>query len=481
MATERRVASGAPLRLPSLGARSVVGAGAAGVLLLALTVFIADGHQGSFAVALGATAVCAVALSLVRSWAAVVLVFALATVGGPELRGELGHGQAITGSLRLLDVGLAAVLCVVVAKQLLKATRWRPSALKIPDPGSLFAWSLLAIVFALATTMWAIEGAHDTEFVRTDVRLVVLALGVYVIARAVPPADRRKLVFGITALAVPLAIKAFAIQASDIWVIGANDRLQASIDWSSGRERILLVGGDTLAVLGLAASCWLALSTDHRWGRLGLLGCGAAAGSVVLLSGTRTSVIVAALGLVVVGALHGFSERRLPRGRVVAIVLASLLVVFGGALAAGIVERFQQRDAPHVGLNFRTDEVRTISHLPDEDLFLGRGFGGTFVSKDVNGTEVTSGWSHVLPAWIVLKVGMVGLALICVLLTIYVRRAMGALAHLTARTHAGWALIAVLGLVLMSMTLGRAAQPEGAMFLGLACALLPHTRLGELR
>jgi hypothetical protein len=116
------------------------------------------------------------------------------------------------------------------------------------------------------------------------------------------------------------------------------------------------------------------------------------------------------------------------------------------------------------------DEIRTAAKLPAGDLAIGRGLGGTFVSKDVNGKVVTTAWSHVLPVWLVLKVGIVGTLLAGALLLLFIRRAAGGIRGPTPAAGAG--LVIVLGLVAMSLTLGRIAQPDGAVLLGLGTALV---------
>jgi hypothetical protein len=127
-----------------------------------------------------------------------------------------------------------------------------------------------------------------------------------------------------------------------------------------------------------------------------------------------------------------------------------------------------------VGINFRIDETRSFFRLPHRDLLLGQGFGGRFEGKDVNGLPVVAGWSHTLPVWIGLKVGLVGLAAIMIAIILLLQRGFAAIRAKGVLHHSEHALAAVLivGLLLMSLTINRIALPEGAILFGFAVGLL---------
>src|SRR5205085_5926783 len=105
------------------------------------------------------------------------------------------------------------------------------------------------------------------------------------------------------------------------------------------------------------------------------------------------------------------------------------------------------------------------------ELILGQGFGGRFIAPGPFGSPVLTGWSHVFPLWIVLKVGIIGLG---VLLAAGGVSAWRLIRQGRERRGHGVALgaVIVVGIMAMSLTLGRAALPDGAMLLGLAAALL---------
>jgi len=148
-----------------------------------------------------------------------------------------------------------------------------------------------------------------------------------------------------------------------------------------------------------------------------------------------------------------------------AIAVGSLLAVLiaGAALAGGTASRLTHADPPHVGLNFRRDEIKSFLRTSPTTKYLGQGLGGRFIGKDVNGRPAPAGWAHELPVWIALKTGIFGLLCASVALAVIGRRARQALKqgadHITV--FAGVAV--VVGLVAMSMTLDRLALVEGAL------------------
>jgi O-antigen ligase len=165
---------------------------------------------------------------------------------------------------------------------------------------------------------------------------------------------------------------------------------------------------------------------------------------------------------------------RRPSVRAASTAVAILALTTAGLVVSGTGARFTKRDAPHVGLNFRTDEVRSFFRLPTNDLLFGQGFGGRFESKDVNGLPVITGWSHVLPVWIWLKVGLIGSVAVLTATILALRKAFHALRP-KPRLHdpdAALALVMMAGLLLMSLTINRVALPEGAVLFGCALGLL---------
>jgi hypothetical protein len=155
-----------------------------------------------------------------------------------------------------------------------------------------------------------------------------------------------------------------------------------------------------------------------------------------------------------------------------AIALTAAVALVATGLTTGALSRFTRADAPHTGLFFRADEVHTALRLPAPDLILGQGIGGRFLSRDAVGRPVTTAWSHVLPVFIVLKTGLVGLGAAIIGLIALTVKAVRKLKDPLTRPQWAIGCTILLGLAAASMTLGRAQLPEGIVLIGLAAALI---------
>jgi hypothetical protein len=432
---------------------------------LAWPFFVADGNQAAYVVATVAIALLAAGLAAGNPGDAAILVMVLATVIGTEARGEIGHGHAPFGSLRILDVGL---LFALIGTGLSRYRAGVRSAGLIRGPGVL-SWCVGGLLL-WAAALWLAAGAPRNQFFNTDLRLIGLAVGMYLLVRAMPPSRMGAIVWALVVISPVLVLKASAIYVTHLNVIGSDDRLQATMLVLDGHRRVVLVGGDTLLIL-IPALCALLARAAGRRQRQMLAVAAAGAGLALLMSGTRTSLLVAvalAAGTALVPIWR--DGVRLSRRAAAALVLAAALLA-GGAFIFGVAQRLGHEDAPHVGLNFRFDEIRTASRLPARKLLVGQGIAGTFVSKDVAGKPVTSAWSHVLPVWLVLKVGVLGSIVALLALGAFVVRGLR-IAGAAASPAAAAGVVTLIGLFAMSLALGRMALPEGALLTGLACALV---------
>ncbi len=196
----------------------------------------------------------------------------------------------------------------------------------------------------------------------------------------------------------------------------------------------------------------------------------------LLISGTRTSFLVAVILLTLAGAW-----RFAPAVATSRLAIGCSIVVVGMAglgYAGGVLNRLPTQDAAHVGVNFRLDEAKALLGMKADEVLVGQGIGGRFESKDVNGQPVTTGWAHSTPLWLLLKGGVLlalgtlalGVLLACTAFEEHRR-------HQTAQgTVLG--LLIVLGICLLSLTLGRGALVEGITFLVLGASLIG---LGQAR
>jgi hypothetical protein len=442
----------------------LLAAAALASLCAAWPTFVFTGSQAAYALSLLASVLASVALARINPALCLLFLLAVLALVGPEVSGQLGTGRAPFGSLRVFDAASVAGAAGIAFGTL------RPRAPMWVRPGALGA--LTAAVLVYASIRWAVEGHRVDSFLRSDLRLIGLALLFWYVARRIADRDVRLLLWGIVWIGALAAAKAAAVHLSGVFAIGSVDRLQASSLYINGQLRTILIGGDTLMILVPALAVLLATGERRIPARLALLGCGVFTLWAIGLSATRTSVLVSlGLTLATVAVLAALGRPGLSRSRVIGGLV--LLAMLGSvALVGGAASRLQHADAPHVGLNFRKDEVKAFLKQPAGTKYLGQGLGGRFMAKDVNGHPALSGWAHELPVWVALKTGIVGLLALLAALGIVFRRGIAGLRKSDRRTRSLAGLALVTGLVAMSMTLDRVALPEGMPLFVLGLALI---------
>jgi hypothetical protein len=432
----------------------------AGLVILALAwpVFVFTGSQASYLVALVAACATAAALAATRSSLVVGYIAGLMALVGPEASGQLGNGHAPLGSLRLLDAATAAVAATVLFN--LYVSRQAPIVWR-RRLGPLSLLSMVAVGYA--TLRWVSEGHLVNGFLRTDLRLIVLAALFWLIVSHCRRGGAQPIFWCLVVVGLLAALKAVAIHISGLYAIGSNDRLQATSLYTAGHLRTILVGGDTLLVLVPTVAILLA-SVQHRHiVRIGLVLAALICVWALGLSATRTSVLVAlGLMLVAVVAILVLAHKPLSRLSITAGLILAMLVA-GVAMIGGAATRLTQDEGPNAGLNFRKDEVDTFLHTSAGTKYLGQGLGGSFSGTNPIGKTVPTGWAHELPVWIALKAGILGLVCALLALAAIFRRTMRALQREDERIQVLVGAIFVLGLVVMSMTLDRLALPEGLL------------------
>jgi hypothetical protein len=453
------------------------------VIAAAWPSFVFSGNQLAFLASLIGS--CLVAIKLARRRTRLVLVYfvAVASLIGTEANGAIGRGDPPLGTLRLIDGTLVVVVLWLVGSEYLRTIAprasfrkrirqtlalLRRSGLSISTPG----WILISLVL-YATALWLSNGAPIDSITKTDLRLLMLGAGLWIVARTcrVGRPGQPPLIF--IALAPFLMLKALGIYATDAIAIGTYDRVQASTVFADGTHRVILIGGDTVFALVPALAIAATTVTVSRWSRLLLAVATGAALFGLILSGTRTSAVVA-IGLMIFVAVALLAYGYAPRMRMVVLVGLTAIALLGAAATSGLITRLTTPDAPHVGIHFRRDEAASFFDLPRSDLVYGQGLGGRFIGKDVNGQYIETGWMHTFPLWIVLKVGVPGLIGAVLALALLLRR-MIALLPSTARSDVIAGAIVTGGLAVLSMTLGRAALPEGVVVLTFGLALLSVT------
>lgn len=432
----------------------------AGLVILAVAwpLFVFTGSQTSYLVSLAAACATAAALATTRSSLVVGYLAGLMALVGPEVNGQLGNGHAPLGSLRLFDAATAtaafAVLMVAWRSRHTILARWR-------RPGALAVLSVAAVGYA--TVRWAMEGHRVDSFLRTDLRLIILAVLFWLIATGCRRGGTQPILWGVVIVGLLAAAKAAAIHFSGLYAIGSYDRLQATNLYTAGHLRTILVGGDTLMILMPATAMLLMSATCRQPIRITLVLCALICLWALGLSATRTSVLVAlGLMLVAVAATLILARPHLSKWALVCGLVVTVVILAVAALG-GAASRLTEAEAPNVGLNFRKDEINSFLSASATTKYLGQGLAGRFLGKNINGQSVLTGWAHELPVWIALKTGIFGLLCASLALAIMFRRTLNALKRGGDRVQVLTGAIIVLGLVVMSMTLGRLALPEGIL------------------
>jgi hypothetical protein len=460
-----RLARRASRHLPRVNPSALAPAVAA--LAVAWAVYCFTGAQAAFLLAMVVAGGTIAWLCALRSVFAVAYLVALVALVGPEANGAIGRGSAPAGTLRLLDwcVAVAVVTIVALERPRLGAAlrlarcRWR----------ELVPALVVAGLIAYALLLWWLAGAPLDGLVKTDVRLIALSAGTAAVVWHCRAGGFPNLVLALCGIGAAAAVKAVAIALSGLWVIGTYDRLQATRVDDGASARVILIGGDTLMTL-VPAIVLVAFPRAGRGARRFLLACAGAACAGLLVSGTRTSLLVALLLAAVVAATR--IQLRRPGLGTVAAMAAAVVVLAGFAVSMGVVDRLTQADAPGVGVNFRKDEISRFFQLPAGTLVAGRGLGGAWAGEDSRGLLVRSGWLHELPLWIVLKVGFVGLAAAVALGVWLLRRFRAGLRDGADPYMVAVGGVVAAGVLVAAFAVNRAALPEGAVILTLGIALI---------
>jgi hypothetical protein len=464
------VASVAELRRRRL---SVVGLT---LLVASWPYYVFASSQWAYLIALIGAGIAAAELAAARSRLVLLFVVAVGALLGPEASGALAAGDLPLTGIRILDMtvlsaaaGLAfshvsSVGLAHCIRRVRAFLRTRPALVAI-------------FIVAWLTILWIANGSPVDSMLRTDLRLAVLGAGMVWLASNCTEGARGWLAPALLALAAVASGKAVAIYLSDVWAIGPYDRLQASAVEIGEATRVILGGGDTLLILA-PALCVLSLTPDApRKVRLLVLLGGAASVLGLALSGTRTGLVTGMALLAFALILRTRPKVRIGAGgrlRVAAVIVGALVAMLSLSGVVGTAGRLTTPDPPAVGLNFRKDELRSFLRLPADKILLGQGLGGRFESKNVRGLPVLSGWSHSFPLWVTLKAGILGLLGSLLLLASGGRRAWSAIGQTDTAGQREMALgaVIVVGVVLMSFTLGRAALPEGVILLVIGASWL---------
>jgi hypothetical protein len=427
----------------------------------AYTPWVAAGAQPAYVVLAAVVATLGLALGAARGSLAVAYVLFLVGFVGPDLNGHLGEGKSLLGSVRLVDIGFVATAVGVALRE-----PTHPRDL-VHRPGVIAAAAMLGVGYA--TALWAARGAAGSPFLNADLRLIALAtLAWFICSRCI---DRRIQVL-VVALGALLAAKAMVIYATDLYVIGAFDRLQATSVLGNPTHRVILNGGDTLLAFVPALAAIVGTRSSEWTARVACGLAGVAAVAATSVSGTRTTLVVEVTLLLLTCVVLTAIGRGRPSFRT--LIAVGLVVVAAAGLLAlgGAGDRLRPSAAPDAGFSFRKQEVERFLDLGPHRTMVGGGLGASFEGRDLRGRPIETGWSHLLPVWLALKAGIAGLVLAAVALVAIVVRSGAGMKRAQGREMALTGTILVLGVVVMSVSLGRAALVEGVVVIVLGVALV---------
>ena len=340
-----------------------------------------------------------------------------------------------------------------------------------PETGA--ALLLGAIVVAMIATPFGTPRSAGST-----VHQLLVAGSAYVLAaRLVGQEDGARKLVALLVMAGGLA----GGKALGIWLLadditgGPDSLVQARSRIEPGvlSRRVLLVGGAPFALVAVPLGIGYALGCGRRgaWALFVL----PLAGFAVLVSLTRANLAACAIACVLVAALVLRDRSRRIRGRPSALVIAVSVIWIGGVALTwqttstpleGALERTTSKESRSVSTTFRVEEAEAVlDSLAGAEWIVGKGLGGTFLfdapGLDPRGNTYVHNW----PLWIVLKSGLVGLALVAAGLFLTVWR-------LLARPELWSRLLGVSAVSLLLAWLAVNALPlaEGELLIGMLVA-----------
>jgi hypothetical protein len=345
--------------------------------------------------------------------------------------------------------------------------------------------ALIASLIALSAVV-AFADAVPLSLSHTDLHDALVPVAIYVtILRTVRRVGAPAVLTFLIAAAVLASLKAIAIAVlPGGTALGVSSLLQANVNQTAlGSKRVILIGGDT--VIALAPALCIAVRrlpalSHNRWVAAFLI---TAIGTAITV--TRTNIIAATVAIVVAVAIEGLGTvgtgefRRLAMGclvAVVALVGSSFIInVNGQSVAGSVVSRFSSTSNIAYSLTYRSNEAaRLLDTVRGHEVF-GLGAGATFfteIPETVNGdTFATYGrtlWAHDGYLWILLKTGLVGVAIFILAMGLTVFRLLAGPRSVLARAG----LVSIAGVLVLSYTTNRFDDIGAGLLLGLAFVAL---------
>jgi len=387
-------------------------------------------------------------------------------------------GTNFFGSVTVFNVHLNAtdwLFCGALAGLVIRLGR----SLRIPRP------AVHQAVMIACATMIGLLNVNSVELIRNDVRaFCYIPIGVFFAFNLLrtPQALQTftKCLYWSTAVAaVKVVYITLAVPASLLLI----DPLQVyvSLNPQFGGKRVILVGGDFFFVIGLPAAILLWSAARKRYERTAVAIAGLLILFALIVGFTRSNWIVAVL--LTVCALVYVLRRR--GTRLIPLLLATPLVVSSIALLPTLVipeARFPLTDlilrrlntdpasgnSSLDGSNYRVFESYQVMNRIDSAWIQGCGAGSAYYTFVEPGVWAASTWSHNGWLWLVMKVGLIGFALLSWQMGVAMRRGyvMGARKPRCGNVYALLLVLAGVGIVLLSLVINRISYPECGLLAG---------------
>jgi hypothetical protein len=271
--------------------------------------------------------------------------------------------------------------------------------------------------------------------------------------------SRENLVRFVVWLSALSLIKILFINSFDVHVSWGGDSLwQATkTEVVPGLNRITLKGADVFLIISTALLIGSLLLRDTNaflFGRSKSALLLVALVASLLFSFSRASFAAIVIGVIVWVALS--ARARVLRAKSVAafaiVVTASAIAIGPLSLSQAVNVRLAQ-DEQNISSVYRlVESARALEHAR-QFYFLGSGFGLSFYTP-FSGTDRPDErglFVHVLPIWLILKVGVVGLIVFASTIVRSIRASYSAVAQSAERSAAAPALLSALGLIVLSI------------------------------
>lgn len=405
----------------------------------------------------------------------VVLLAVIAALGTSF--GAPGGGPAI----RAVDVLALALVAAALVHRLMHQS---DASLGAP----LVALAVIAVLAAYGLVR------NELASVRTDLSLLFFfPVGFVAIRQLLNRFDRRMAHLAILGSAALAAAKALYLGFFPRPLNGAASFWQAWSFVTSTGWRVILVGGDAVLLVAPAYLAAVYGTTRRGWRRALVVAIAAIAATAV--SKTRTTLILAtfgfALGLIVHAWISdgpaggiGRLARQCAGAICITAIVGLLIPAQSNTFVSSATVRFDAQatgplGSPSTSLAVRSVETRdALETLRGSDLLVGRGLGASYFDPLLRKPTT---WSHNALVWVLLKIGVIGIALLLIVAFGGMRRVLGRLRSTdveSRRENAAWVLVVVM-LGCASLWINPIASVEGMFLLGAASGWLATSGRGS--